>query len=98
MNDTIAVISTPLAVGAISIIRVSGKDAVEIVNKIFKGKDLRKVKDHSINYGHIYDKAEIVDEVMVSVMLAPNSYTKEDIVEINAHGSIISPHQKKLKK
>ena len=91
MNDTIAVISTPLAVGAISIIRVSGKDAVEIVNKIFKGKDLRKVKDHSINYGHIYDKAEIVDEVMVSVMLAPNSYTKEDIVEINAHGSIISP-------
>ena len=91
MNDTIAVISTPLAVGAISIIRVSGKDAVEIVNKIFKGKDLRKVKDHSINYGHIYDKEEIVDEVMVSVMLAPNSYTKEDIVEINAHGSIISP-------
>ena len=91
MNDTIAVISTPLAVGAISIIRVSGKDAVEIVNKIFKGKDLRKVKDHSINYGHIYDKDELVDEVMVSVMLAPNSYTKEDIVEINAHGSIISP-------
>ena len=91
MNDTIAVISTPLAVGAISIIRVSGPDAIEIVNKIFKGKDLKKVKDHSINYGHIVDREEIIEEVMVSVMLAPNSYTKEDIVEINAHGSIVSP-------
>ena len=90
MNDTIAAISTPLATGAISIIRMSGLESIEIANKIFKGKDLTKVADHTINYGHIYDGDELIDEVMVSVMYGPNSYTAENIVEINAHGSIAS--------
>ena len=88
MNDTIAAISTALGVGAVSIIRLSGTDAVAIANKIFKGNDLTKVKSHTINYGHIIDKEEIVDEVLVSVMLSPKTYTKEDIIEINCHGGI----------
>ena len=88
MNDTIAAISTALGVGAVSIIRLSGTDAVAIENKIFKGNDLTKVKSHTINYGHIIDKEEIVDEVLVSVMLSPKTYTKEDIIEINCHGGI----------
>lgn len=88
MNDTIAAISTTLGVGAISIIRVSGNDAIKIVNKIFKGKNLEKVKTHTINYGHIVDKDEIIDEVLVSVMKAPKTFTTEDVVEINCHGGI----------
>ncbi len=88
MNDTIVAISTALGEGAISIIRVSGEDAISIVNNIFKGKDLSKVASHTINYGHIIYKDEIIDEVLVSVMKAPKTYTKEDIIEINTHGSI----------
>ncbi len=88
MNDTIAAISTTLGVGAISIIRVSGNDAIKIVNKIFKGKNLEKVKTHTINYGHIVDKDEIIDEVLVSVMKSPKTFTTEDVVEINCHGGI----------
>ena len=90
MNDTICAISTPLAPGAISIIRMSGSDAIRIANKVFIGKDLEKVNDHTINYGHIYDGDELIDEVMVSVMREPNTYTREDVIEINAHGSIAS--------
>ncbi len=88
MNDTIAAISTNLGVGAISIIRVSGNDAIKIVNKIFKGKNLEKVETHTINYGHIVDKDEIIDEVLVSVMKSPKTFTTEDVVEINCHGGI----------
>ena len=88
MNDTIAAISTSLGVGAISIIRVSGNDAIEIVNKLFKGKDLSKVDTHTIHYGHIINNDEIIDEVLVSVMKAPKTFTTEDIVEINSHGGI----------
>ena len=88
MNDTITAISTTLGVGAISIIRVSGNDAIKIVNKIFKGKDLEKVESHTINYGHIVDKNNIIDEVLVSVMKSPKTYTMEDVVEINTHGGI----------
>ena len=88
MNDTITAISTTLGVGAISIIRVSGKDAIKIVNKIFKGNDLEKVKSHTINYGHIVDKDTYIDEVLVSVMKAPKTFTREDVVEINTHGGI----------
>ena len=88
MFDTICAISTALGVGAISIVRVSGPNAIEIVNKIFKGKDLRKVDSHTINYGYIMDNNEILDEVLVSVMLAPKTYTTEDIIEINCHGGI----------
>ena len=88
MNDTIAAISTTLGVGAISIIRVSGNDAIKIVNKIFKGKNLEKVETHTINYGNIVDKDEIIDEVLVSVMKSPKTFTTEDVVEINCHGGI----------
>lgn len=88
MNDTIVAISTALGEGAISIIRVSGDDAINIVNNIFKGKDLSKVSSHTINYGHIIYNDEIIDEVLVSVMRSPKTYTKEDVIEINTHGSI----------
>lgn len=86
MNETIVAISTSYLIGAISIVRLSGDRAIEIVNKSFKGKDLSKVASHTINYGHILDNGEVLDEVMVSVMRAPKTYTKEDVVEINCHG------------
>ena len=88
MNDTICAIATSQGVGAIAIIRVSGEDSIKIVNKIFKGKDLEKVQSHTINYGHIIDNDKIIDEVLVSVMRAPKTYTTEDTVEINTHGGI----------
>ena len=88
MNDTIVAISTALGVGAISIIRLSGKDAISITNKVFKGKNLENVESHTINYGYIYDNNELIDEVLVSVMKSPKTYTKEDVVEINCHGGI----------
>jgi len=88
MEDTICAISTASGVGAISIIRISGKEALDVVSKIYKGKDLKNVKSHTINYGFIYDKNEKIDEVLVNVMLAPKTYTKEDIIEINSHGGI----------
>lgn len=87
MNDTICAISTALGVGAISIIRVSGDKAIDIVNKIFD-KDLTKKESHTINYGHIVYNGEIIDEVMVSIMKSPKTFTKEDIVEINSHGGV----------
>lgn len=88
MNDTIAAISTALGVGAISIVRMSGKDSLKIINEIFEGTDLTKVKTHTIHYGKIQNQEEVIDEVLVSVMLAPKTYTTEDIVEINCHGGI----------
>ena len=88
MNDTICAISTSTGVGAISIVRVSGDESINIVNKIFKGKDLTKVDSHTINYGHIVDNDTIIDEVLVSIMKAPKTFTTEDIVEINTHGGI----------
>lgn len=88
MEDTIAAISTAQGVGAISIIRVSGPRSIDIVNKIFKGKDLKQVNTHTINYGHIIEDEEIVDEVLVSIMKAPKTFTCEDVVEINCHGGI----------
>lgn len=87
MDDTIAAISTALGIGAVSIIRISGPDSIKIASNIFD-KDLTKVKSHTIHYGHIIDQNNIIDEVLVSVMLAPKTYTKEDIVEINCHGGI----------
>ena len=94
-QDTIAAISTPVGEGGISIIRVSGDQALDVVSRIFKGKDLHQVKSHTINYGHIVDPAsgETVDEVMVSVMLAPKTYTKEDVVEINCHGGLLATNR-----
>lgn len=93
MNDTIAAISTALGVGAISIIRMSGKDSISIANSIFSGKDLEKVATHTINYGFIKDNEEIIDEVLVSVMKSPHTYTTEDIVEINCHGGITTTNK-----
>ncbi len=88
MNDTIAAISTALGIGAISIIRVSGPDAIEIVNGITKRRKLMNVNSNTINYDHIVDCEKVVDEVLISVMRAPKTFTCEDIVEINAHGGI----------
>ena len=93
MNDTIAAVSTALGVGAISIIRVSGTESIEIVNKIFKGKNLEEVPTHTINYGHIIDNDKIVDEVLVSIMKGPKTFTTEDIVEINCHGGIATTNK-----
>ncbi len=88
MEDTIVAISTALGIGAISIIRVSGTDSINIVNKLFKGKDLTKVPSHTIHYGKIIDKTKEIDEVLVTIMKSPKTFTKEDIVEINCHGGI----------
>lgn len=88
MNDTIVAISTAYGVGAISIVRLSGDEAIEIVNRSFKGKNLLNVESHTINYGKIVDDNQVIDEVMVSVLKAPKTYTKEDIVEINCHGGM----------
>ncbi len=93
MNDTIVAISTSLGIGAISIIRVSGNDSIKIVNNIFKGKNLNLVDSHTINYGHIIENEKIIDEVLVSVMRKPKTYTTEDVVEINCHGGITTTNK-----
>ena len=93
MNDTICAISTSLGEGAISIIRVSGEDAITNVNKIFRGKDLLRVESHTINYGHIMDDNKVVDEVLVSVMKKPKTFTMEDVVEINTHGGVAATNK-----
>ena len=87
-NSTICAVSTAVGTGAISIVRCSGVDAIKIVNSIFKGKDLEKVDSHTISYGHIVFDGEVIDEVLVSVMRAPKTFTCEDVVEINVHGGI----------
>lgn len=89
MNDTIAAIATPLAQGAISIIKVSGEDAISKVNEIFD-RDLRKLERNTINYGNIIDRNNnVIDEVMVSIFKGPFSFTREDVVEINTHGGVL---------
>ena len=93
MNDTIVGISTALGVGAISIIRVSGSEAINIVNLVFKEKNLNNVDTHTIHYGHIFDGDDVIDEVLVSVMKKPKSYTTEDVVEINCHGGIATTNK-----
>lgn len=90
MTDTICAIATSLGVGAISIIRVSGKEALKKVAHIFDGKNLTKVPSHTVHYGHIIYEKEIIDEVLVSVFKAPKTYTTEDTVEINCHGGVAS--------
>ena len=93
MEDTIAAISTALGVGAISIIRISGGEAIEIVSKIWSGKDLSTVPSHTIHYGFIKDGEEKIDEVLVSIMKAPKTFTKEDVIEINSHGGIATTNR-----
>lgn len=87
MTDTICAIATSVGTSAINIIKISGKESISIVNKIFT-KDLLKAKTHTITLGYIKDKEEKVDEVLVSVFLEPNTYTGENIVEINTHGGL----------
>lgn len=90
--DTIAAISTPMGEGAIAIVRISGPEAVKAANQIFKGKNIEKVESHTIHYGFIVDPEvnEKVEEVMLSVLRAPKTFTREDIVEINCHGGLVS--------
>lgn len=92
-TDTIAAIATAMSDSGIGIIRVSGTEAVDVVNKIYRSKNRKKnlsdYATHTINYGFIYDGDEMIDEVMVALMLAPKSYTTEDTVEINCHGGVL---------
>ena len=88
MNSTICAVSTALGVGAISIIRCSGPEAIKYVNSIFSGSNLEKAKSHTIHYGFITENNEKIDEVLISVMRAPKTFTMEDVVEINLHGGI----------
>lgn len=92
-NEPICAIATPYGVGAISIIRCSGDNTHTLVNKIFKGKDLTKVKANTINYGYIIDDGNIIDEVMVSVFKAPHCFTGEESIEINCHGGIYNTNR-----
>lgn len=91
-TDTITAISTPIGEGAIAIVRLSGPEAITITNELFSGKDLHEVASHTINYGKIMDPdtEDIADEVMVSVMRAPRTFTREDIIEINCHGGMVA--------
>jgi len=94
-DDTIVSISTAIGKGAISIVRMSGNDAITVANRLFKGKDLSKAKSHTIAYGHIVNPQtnEIIDEVLVSVFKKPKTFTKENLVEINCHGGIFVTNQ-----
>lgn len=91
-TDTITAISTPIGEGAIAIVRLSGPEAITITNELFSGRDLHEVATHTINYGKIIDPEtkDIADEVMVSVMRAPRTFTREDIIEINCHGGMVA--------
>ncbi|WP_431802124.1 tRNA uridine-5-carboxymethylaminomethyl(34) synthesis GTPase MnmE [Halobacillus andaensis] len=90
--DTITAISTPMGEGAIAIVRLSGPEAVSIADSLFRGKDLNQVESHTMHYGKLIDPetGDIAEEVMVSVMRAPKTFTREDVVEINCHGGLVS--------
>lgn len=87
MNDTICAISTSLGVGAISIVRITGENAINIVNSVFD-KNIKSAKSHTVHYGHIIYNEEVIDEVLLMIMLAPKTYTTEDTIEINCHGGV----------
>ncbi|WP_214226330.1 tRNA uridine-5-carboxymethylaminomethyl(34) synthesis GTPase MnmE [Pedobacter sp. B4-66] len=86
-NETIVALSTPPGVGAIGVIRLSGKDAIAITNSVFSGKNLLTQESHTMHFGLIKDGNAVIDEVLVSLFVAPKSYTKENVVEISCHGS-----------
>ncbi len=86
-EETIVALATPNGIGAIGVIRLSGPEAIRIINKVFKGKDLEQQDSHTIHFGTIREGDKIVDEVLVSLFVAPKSYTKENVVEISCHGS-----------
>ena len=87
INDTIVAQSTAFGESALAIVRITGKKAIEIINQIFPNKDLNKVKSHTIHFGNLVYNDEVIDEVLVSVFKEPNSYTKENLIEISCHGS-----------
>ncbi|WP_196893888.1 tRNA uridine-5-carboxymethylaminomethyl(34) synthesis GTPase MnmE [Aureivirga marina] len=92
-NDSIIALATPSGIGAIAVIRISGKNAIKICNKQFqsiknKNKDLTEAKSHTLHFGNIVDGERIIDEVLVSLFKGPNSYTGENTVEISCHGSV----------
>jgi len=86
-EDTIVALATPNGIGAIGVIRLSGPDAMMIANSVFKGKDLAKQESHTIHFGQIADGEVVLDEVLMSLFIAPRSYTRENVVEISCHGS-----------
>lgn len=86
-TDTIVAPATPPGIGAISVIRLSGPEAIGITNKVFKGADLTTAKSHTLHFGSVHKEGKIIDEVLVSVFKGPNSFTKEDATEISCHGS-----------
>ena len=93
-TDTICAIATAMTNSGIGIIRVSGEDAIEKVNSIFKGKDdLTGSESHTIHYGHIVSDDRIIDEVLILIFRSPRSYTTEDTVEIDCHGGVVVMHQ-----
>jgi tRNA modification GTPase len=87
LDDTIVALATPQGVSAIAVIRLSGQSAIDIVHRCFQGKDLRQQGSHTIHFGNFRDGDKVIDEILVSVFKAPNSFTKENTVEISCHGS-----------
>ena len=86
-QEPICAVATPSGVGAIGLVRVSGAGTFELINQVFKGKNLLEAQSHTIHFGTIYGPAQVIDEVLVSVFKSPRSFTKEDVVEISCHGS-----------
>ena len=86
-EDTIVALATPQGIGAIGVIRLSGKEAITIANEVFFGKDLTQQASHTIHFGTIRDQEKVLDEVLVSLFIAPKSFTKENVVEVSCHGS-----------
>ncbi len=94
MDSTIAAISTAMSPSGIGIVRMSGKDSMEVISRVYRSKggkkDIRKAPDHTIHYGYIYDGGECIDEVLVMIMKSPKTYTGEDTVEIDCHGGVLA--------
>ena len=92
-SNTIAAIATPMTNSGIGIIRISGDEALDIIEKVFKpkkkDKKIKDVKTYTAHYGHVYDESTLLDECIVLVMKGPHSYTAEDVVEINCHGGVV---------
>ena len=88
-EDTIVALATPQGVGALAIVRLSGDKAIQIANTVFKGNNLEKAASHTLHFGTIRDEEKIIDEVLISVFKAPNSFTKENSIEISCHGSML---------
>src|SRR3954464_12566730 len=87
VDEPIVALATAQGISAIAVIRLSGKDSIAIAQKVFKGKDLTKQQSHTIHFGTLHDGEKNIDEVLISVFKEPNSFTKENAVEISCHGS-----------